>query len=94
MSKTDKTKPARVQIAEAKATHGGRINWHTDVTFSRYKGDGDWIKEMRTRKDFRFSVDKGIEDWYDQIEDEEEAKAEEDAYPYGCAQCCGGVTIP
>jgi hypothetical protein len=50
MSKTDKTKPPRVQIAEAKAAHGGHINWHTDVTFSRYKGDGEWIAEQKNRK--------------------------------------------
>ena len=25
-------------------------NWHTDVSFSRYKGDKDWIAESKTRK--------------------------------------------
>lgn len=51
MSKTDKTKPPKVQIAESKAKHGeAHINWHTDVTFRRYKGDGEYIAEQRGRK--------------------------------------------
>jgi hypothetical protein len=50
MSKTDKTKPPRIQIAEAKAAHGGRINWHTDVTYSRYQGDKMYLAEKRRRK--------------------------------------------
>ena len=52
MSKTDKTKPSRVQIAEAAAMRGGKdkINWHTDVTFSRYQGDKSYLAEKRRHK--------------------------------------------
>lgn len=51
MSKTDKTKPSRIQIAEAEAKRGGRdrINWHTDVTFSRYKDEGFYTKGCKQR---------------------------------------------
>jgi len=50
MSKTDKTKPTRVQIADATAAHGGKINWHKDVTFSRYQGDKMYRNEKMERK--------------------------------------------
>lgn len=51
MSKTDKTKPARLQIAEATAKHGeAHINWHTDVTYSRYEGDKMYLAEKRRHK--------------------------------------------
>jgi len=52
MSKTDKTKPARIQIAEAIEKRGGweHINWHTDVTYSRYEGDKCYLAEKRRRK--------------------------------------------
>ena len=49
MSKTDKTKPARIQISEAKDAHGGKINWHTDVTYSRYKDEGYYTKGCKQR---------------------------------------------
>jgi hypothetical protein len=50
MSKTDKTKPARLQIAEATAKHGeAHINWHTDVTYSRYKDEGYYTKGCKQR---------------------------------------------
>ena len=51
MSDTFKTKPARVQIDEARRKHGeAHINWHTDVTFSRYQGDKEWTARSKYRK--------------------------------------------
>lgn len=83
MSKTDKTRPYKVQAMENLVAHHdhsdgvcnlptpdewlhmtkndrrtwGRHNcywqprnWHTNVTFSRYKGDGEYIAEQRSRK--------------------------------------------
>jgi hypothetical protein len=81
LSKTDKTKPWRVQARDtlvAVHDHSDGVcnlptmeewvaqdlmrrwsrhdcvwqprNWHTDVTFSRYSGEKDWIKKSKTRK--------------------------------------------
>lgn len=50
MSRTDSHRPARIQIAETEAAHGGRVNWHTDIKFRRYKGEGEWIGQQRNRR--------------------------------------------
>jgi hypothetical protein len=51
MSKTDKTRPSRIQIAEATRKYGeAHVNWHTDVTFSRYQGDKAYTAEKVARK--------------------------------------------
>lgn len=60
MSKTDKTKPSRIQIAEATAKYGeAHINWHTDVTFSRYKDEGYYTKGCKQRALARMDWRKG-----------------------------------
>jgi hypothetical protein len=58
MSKTDKTKPSRVQIREAEEKYG-RVNWHTDVTFSRYKSEGYYTKGCKQRALARMDWRKG-----------------------------------
>lgn len=50
MSKTDKTKPVKVQIREA----GEKINWHTDVKWKREHFDEYLLPK-------RFKIYK--EDW-------------------------------
>jgi hypothetical protein len=88
MSKTDKTRPARVQIAYVKDKHGeAHINWHTDVAWRRYKGDGEWTNEIRHRKDRYYSITDGIMDYLDI---EEEKVQDEDDHKEGCMWCCGG----
>lgn len=67
MSKTDKTKPSRVQIAEATAKYGeAHVNWHTDVTFSRTGPEAYWRRQYRKQMDRkRNTLAEGIEDWKD-----------------------------
>jgi hypothetical protein len=63
MSKTDKTKPSKVQIREATEKYGeDHINWHTDITFSRTGPEQFWRKQDRKRKD---KAKYGKEDWND-----------------------------
>jgi hypothetical protein len=51
MSKTDKTRPTRVQMREATEKYGeDHINFHTDVTFSRIGGDKWYMAEKTNHK--------------------------------------------
>lgn len=49
MSKTDKTKPAKYQIADLAAAHGGHIDYRR-VAWRRYKGHGEFIAKTKNRK--------------------------------------------
>lgn len=96
MSKTDKTRPFKVQaletLTEVHDHSDGECNlptpeewlhmsiydrrtwkrhncyyeprnWHTDVTFSRYKGEKEHIKNSKHRKDKHHSVEEGLQDY-------------------------------
>lgn len=70
MSKTDKTKPAKYQIEEQRQRHGDHHILWSEVAWRRYKGEGEWMRGIAHRKDHFFSIDEGLDDWYDEQDDE------------------------
>ena len=60
-------------------------NWHTYKGFRRNKGEGEWIRDLRHRKDRYASVTEGLSDHLDFVEDmwEDESNDKE-----GCMWCC------
>ena len=49
MSKTDKTKPARVQISDYAADHGGHVDYRA-IKWKRDRGAKEWNEEKIRRK--------------------------------------------